>query len=136
MRHRSKMNINSLNRTLSISILAIVMLFLANFNSQNVIYVIVKTSLTYLFILFLSGYLFLNLLFENGLEISEILVLSVGASIGITILCGMTVYFLGLRISIANILDFVSVVSLIFSLIIFLKTVSFSKSIKYEEFLR
>jgi uncharacterized membrane protein len=136
MNYAYKGIINGLHKIYSPIFLIFIMLFLINFNFQNIIYTIIKTLFVYLFIFFLPGYLFVNLFFERELKLPEIFVFSVGASISLTILCGMIINFLGIGISIANILNFVSILALIFSLLILIKGFPHSKIKKYEGFPR
>lgn len=136
MPYRSERVVNSLYKILSVIILVAVMSLLVNFSFQSIFLSIIKTIFVYLFIFFLPGYFFVNLLFEKELKISETLVLSIGASICLTILSGMIVHFLGIRISIANILNFLSILTIILLVSFFVKNFSSSKPKKEEGFLR
>lgn len=118
-----------------ILVLSLVMIFLINFNFQHIIYTIFKYVLIYSFILFLSGYSFVILFYKKEKPTtSEIFILSIGMSISLTILCGIFIHVLGMRISSTAILNLVSLLTIIFSLPNTLKTFLSLKTEKEGEF--
>lgn len=96
---------------LLIGLISFIMLFLTNFPFENFLYYATKSVLALSFVLFISGYSFIGLLFDKELEPIEVFVLSVGISISITILAGMIIHFTGLEINFANIMNLVSMIT-------------------------
>jgi len=82
---------------------------------------------------FLPGYSLVNILFKKKPEIPEILVFSIGTSISIFILIAMSVNFVGVRISVLNILNPVIITGLILGIIDFLKNVLLTKKLRQVE---
>ena len=102
------------------SCLSLALLIVLNFAPNHFF---IKSILVFIIMFFFPGYSLVNILFEKNPEIPEILVLSVGISIGVFILIAMGVHLAGIRISVLNILNPVIVTSLILSLLCFLKNV-------------
>jgi len=108
---------------LFIGIIAFIMLLLTIFTIENSVYYAVKGALALSLVLFISGYSFISLIFSKELKTIEVFVLSVGTSISITILAGMTIHFLGLEISFANIMNLVLIITLILGFFGFLRVI-------------
>jgi uncharacterized membrane protein len=114
----------SVIKPLFVSGLSLILLIILNFSLD---YILVKNILIIIIMFFLPGYSIVNILFEKKPEIPEILVLSVGTSIGIFILIAMGVNFAGQNISVLNILNPVAITSLILGLLYLLKNVFLTK---------
>ena len=108
-------------RFLFIGIISFIMLFLTNFSIENLLYYAAKSALALSLVLFISGYSLISLIFSKELKPIEVFVLSVGVSISITISAGMVVHFLSLTISFANIMNLVSIMTLILAFFGFLR---------------
>ncbi len=87
------------------------------------------SALTLIIMFFLPGYSIVNILFNKKGDIPEIFVLSVATSISIFILIAMGVHFIGIRISVSNILYPVIILSLILGILDFLKNLLFTKKV-------
>ena len=109
---------------LFIGIICFIMLFLTNSNVENLLYYATKSVLALSLVIFISGYSFVSLIFSKELKNIEVFVLSVGTSISITIVAGMIMYFMSLAISFANIMNLVSIITLILVLLDFLRSIS------------
>lgn len=108
---------NMSHKFLFIVLVCFIMLFLTNFKVENSLYHTIRNVLALSFVIFISGYTFICLIFEKELENVEIFVLSVGASISITILVGMLDYFINLEITFFNFINQVTIITLILSFI-------------------
>jgi len=122
----SKKSVLDLLRFLIVSGLSLILLIVLNFTSD---YSLIKSILILIIMFFLPGYSLVNILFEKKPEIPEILILSIGISIGIFILISMGVHFAGIRISVLNILNPVAIASLILGLFDLLKNVLLTKKL-------
>jgi len=103
--------------------LTIAMFFLIYFPSQNILFNGIKSVLSLLFIFFIPGYVLTYLLFQNRKGMAELLILSIGSSVCITILMGMTIDFVHMKINFFNIMFSVLSVSLILNVLLFLKEI-------------
>jgi len=108
---------------LFIGIISFIMLFLTNFSIENLLYYAAKSALALSLVLFISGYSLISLIFSKELKTIEVFVISIGTSISITILAGMIIHFLSLEISFANIMNLVSIITLILAFFGFLRVV-------------
>ena len=120
---RGKTRSLGLLRFLFTSGLSLILLIVLNFTSDYSL----ANILILIIMFFLPGYSLVNILFEKNPEIPEILVLSIGTSIGVFILIAMGVHLAGIRISVVNILNPVAITSLILSLLDLLKNVLLTK---------
>lgn len=105
-------------------LISLIMLLLINFPFENLVYRIVKSVFALFFVLFISGYSLIILVFKKEFEDVEIFLLSIGLSISITILAGMSIHFMGLEITFANIMNLVSIITLTLTIIGFLVYIS------------
>ena len=108
---------------LFIGIISVTMLFISNLPFENLLYYAARNVLALSLVLFISGYSFINLIFSKELKTIEVLVLGVGTSISITILAGMIIHFISLEISFANIINLVSIITLVLVFSRFLKLI-------------
>jgi len=122
-----------------IVILATVLALLMNFPLDNSILLTVRNILGLFFIMYFPGYLLIALLFDKKfktLETLEVIVLSIGLSISLTILTSMLLHFIRKDITAVNILNLVLIISFILGLVNFFKNKSKRKfQIKDKNFL-
>ena len=120
MRKRKEL-ISNMYKFNLIGFLVIITLLLTNFTQESIIFIIVRNILAITFILFLSGYTLVSILFKKEkLEFSEFLTHCVGLSICISILCAMLVHFSGLKINFVNIVNLITMTTMILAFLNFL----------------
>ena len=122
---------NEFLQLIIMGILTAVLLFLINLQVENIIHNFLRSSLSLIFIFFLSGYSLIILISGENLEPVEVLVFSIGLSVCITIIDSMIIHFIGLGINLVNIMNLVASTTLIFLILTLLKNYLF-RGMKYE----
>ena len=115
------MRIDVITHQRVIVILILSFLLILIVNTEFYLLLLLRNFLSLLFIFFIPGYLFINLLSFKKDDPLEKFILIVGTSISFTIILSMLLHFLGMRIGLENIMVFVSVTSLILDLICLFK---------------
>jgi len=122
---------NEFLQLIIMGILTAVLLFLINLQVENIIHNFLRSSLSLIFIFFLSGYSLIILISGENLEPVEVLVFSIGLSVCITIIDSMIIHFIGLGINLVNIMNLVASTTLIFLILTLLKNYLF-RGMKHE----
>lgn len=120
--NKNKKNSSTTYKSILIVILAISLILLTSFNQVPIIFIIIRNILAIIFILFLSGYVLVSILFqEEKLEFSEFSIYCIGLSICISILDSMIIHFLGIKVNFVNIVNIISITTIILTVVNFFK---------------
>jgi len=114
-----RINVVTHHRLIVVLILSLLLISLVNVEFYPLL--LLRNFLSLLFIFFIPGYLFVNLLSFKKEDSVEKFILIVGTSISFTIILSMFLHFLGMRIGLESIMALVSTTSLILDLICFFK---------------
>jgi len=100
--------------------LVISIVLFTNIISENLIFLVIRSILTLIFILFLPGFLLMKILFNKN-ETSLLIVLSVCLSICITIIDALIFSILNMTISFVSIMNLLSLTTLILGSLVYWK---------------
>jgi uncharacterized membrane protein len=101
-----------------IVVLVICMILFTNIVSTNLFFIVARSILSLIFILFLPGFFLIKILFKRT-ELAELIVLSVCLSICITIIHALILHLLNITINFSNILNPLSVTTLVLSSLVY-----------------
>jgi uncharacterized membrane protein len=99
-------------------VLVVCMILFTNIVSTNLFFIIARSILSLIFILFLPGFFITKILFKRT-ELAELIVLSVCLSICITIIHALILHLLSITINFSNILNPLSVTTLVLSSLVY-----------------